>query len=120
MQQVTWRKKVRSAGIIDESGKLLAGGFREGVRPLAGDETRLQHITHFIAQISIRKRFDKSLGSINYIATRRNKIVLISFPFPISKEILLISAEPTVDIERLAKRVTEIFNDQEIRLFVED
>ena len=47
----------------------------------------------------------------NYIASRRNKVVLISFPFPISENILLVSAEPGLDIEKLAENVVKIFTD---------
>ena len=64
----------------------------------------------FASKLSLRKEFDKSLGPINYLAARRDKLVLISFPFPISRFVLLISAEPSVDIESLAKRVVTIFS----------
>ena len=69
---------------------------------------------HFIIlcqKASIRKEFDESLGPINYIAARRDKAVLISFPFPLSQILLLISAEPNVNIENLAKKVVEIFTN---------
>jgi len=60
---------------------------------------------------SIRKQYDESLGPINYLAARRDKAVLVSFPFPITQVLLLISAEPTANIENLAKKVVEIFTD---------
>ncbi|HEU04647.1 MAG TPA: hypothetical protein ENH95_06000, partial [Nitrosopumilus sp.] len=40
-----------------------------------------------------------TLGELNYVACRRDKVVLVSFPFPISKHLLLVSAEPNVSIE---------------------
>jgi len=52
---------------------------------------------------------DDSLGLINYLVARRDKAVLISFPFPLSSVLLLISAEPTVNIENLASTVTKTF-----------
>ena len=103
-------KDVRFAAIIDEQGKLLTGGFKEGITPLENDETKLKDFMEFVSKISIRNDFDKSLGPINYLAARRDKAVLISFPFPVSKIILLISAEPQVEIENLATKVTKIFN----------
>lgn len=65
----------------------------------------------FASRVSLRKEYDKTLGPINYLAARRDRLVLISFPFPVSKFVLLISAEPTVDIEKIAKRVVMIFSD---------
>ena len=59
----------------------------------------------------LRKEYDESLGPINYLAARRDKAVLVSFPFPITQILLLISAEPTANIENLAKKVVEIFTD---------
>ncbi len=103
--------EIRFAGIVDKAGKLVAGGFKEGLVPYEGDETRLQAFFEFVSQISIRKEYDRSLGPINYLAARRDKAVLVSFPFPITKILLLVSAEPTANIESLARKVVEIFTD---------
>jgi hypothetical protein len=109
--QLTQEKEIRFAGIIDEQGKLVVGGFKSGIIPLEDDASKLQGFMEFASGVSLRKEFDKTLGPINYLAARRDRLVLISFPFPVSKFILLISAEPTVDIENLAKRIVTIFSD---------
>ena len=106
-------KEIRFAGIINEYGKLISGGFKEGLTPLEDNETKLQSFMEFVSKVSIRKEFDESLGPINYLAARRDKAVLVSFPFPVSKILLLISAEPTADIENLATKVVDIFTDVE-------
>lgn len=103
------REKIRFAGIIDDQGGLISGGFGSGVEPLEGDETRLKSFMEFVSKVSIRKEYDESLGPINYLAARRDKAVLVSFPFPISRIVLLISAEPSVDIEELASMVVDVF-----------
>ena len=103
--------EIRFAGIVDKDGQLVAGGFKEGLVPYEGDETKLQAFFDFVSKASIRKEFDESLGPINYLAARRDKAVLVSFPFPITHILLLISAEPSVNIENLAKKVVEIFTD---------
>lgn len=103
--------EIRFAGIVDKEGQLISGGFKEGISPHEGDETRLQAFLEFVSKASIRKEYDESLGPINYLAARRDKAVLVSFPFPVTQILLLISAEPTVNIETLAKKVVEIFTD---------
>ncbi|MFQ5783095.1 MAG: DUF6659 family protein [Nitrosopumilus sp.] len=103
--------EIRFAGIVDNNGQLVAGGFKEGLIPHEGDETKLQSFFEFVSKASIRKEFDESLGPINYLAARRDKAVLVSFPFPVTQILLLISAEPTTNIEKLAKKVVEIFTD---------
>ena len=102
--------EVRFAGIINDQGTLISGGFKKGLTPLEGDETKLKSFMEFVSNISIRTEFDESLGPINYLAARRDKAVLISFPFPVSKIVLLISANPSVEIEKLAKKVVDIFS----------
>jgi hypothetical protein len=103
--------EIRFAGIVDITGNLVLGGFKEGLTPYENDETKLQAFYNFVSKASIRKEFDESLGPINYIAARRDKAVLISFPFPLSQILLLISAEPNVNIENMAKKVVEIFTN---------
>ena len=102
--------EIRFAGIINKNGELVLGGFKEGLIPYENDETKLQAFFNFVSKASIRKEFDESLGPINYLAARRDKAVLISFPFPVSKIVLLISANPSVEIEKLAKKVVDIFS----------
>ncbi|MBT4327647.1 MAG: hypothetical protein HOD60_12220 [Candidatus Nitrosopelagicus sp.] len=103
--------EIRFAGIVDKDGQLISGGFKEGLIPYEDDETRLQSFLEFVSKASIRTEYDESLGPINYLAARRDKAVLVSFPFPITQVLLLISAEPTANIENLAKKVVEIFTD---------
>ena len=101
---------IRFAGIIDQHGKLVSGGFKKNLKPLEADESKLKSFMEFISKISIRNEYDESLGPINFLAARRNKAVLVSFPFPVSKFVLLISANPSVDIEELASKVVDIFS----------
>ena len=106
--------KIRFAGIINEVGNLIYGGFKKGILPLESDQAKLESFMKFVSKISLRKEYDDSLGPINYLVARRDKAVLISFPFPLSRILLLISAEPSVDIENLASVVIKIFGDSSL------
>ena len=109
-QKMLDEEEIRFAGIINEEGKLVSGGFKKGLVPLEDDEARLKSFMEFVSKVSIRKEYDKTLGPINYLAARRDKAVLVSFPFPVSQFVLLISANPSVDIEKLAGKVVDIFS----------
>lgn len=104
-------KDIRFAGIVDETGSLISGGFKKDLVPLEGDESKLKSFMEFVSRVSIQKEYDSSLGPINYLAARRDKVVLISFPFPVSKILLLVSANPSVDIEAISKKIVEIFSE---------
>lgn len=107
--QIQNEDNIRFAAIVDGDGQIVAGGQREGVEPLEDDEHKLQSFVEFVSKVSIRKDYDQSLGPINYLAARRDKLVLVSFPFPVSHVLLLVTAEPSVNIEHLAKKVVDIF-----------
>ncbi|NIP61596.1 MAG: hypothetical protein GWN01_05935 [Nitrosopumilaceae archaeon] len=102
---------VRFAGILDETGKVIAGGFKSGITKLEKDEEKFKKFMDRVIDISLRREHDDTLGKLNYISCRRDKIVLLSFPFPITRHVLLISAEPIVNTERLADRILRIFGD---------
>lgn len=105
---------IRFAGIIDEHGKLLAGGFKPGVSPLEKDKEKFDRFMDRVIEISLRSEHEGTLGKLNYVACRRDKVILISFPFPISRHLLLISAEPNVNIEKLATKICTIFGGSKL------
>jgi len=109
-QKMLDEDEIRFAGIINEDGNLVSGGFKKEITPLENDEAKLKSFMEFVSKVTIRKEYDESLGPINYLAARRDKAVLVSFPFPVSKFVLLISANPSVDIEQLASKVVDIFS----------
>ena len=114
-KEVQYHSGVRFAAIIDKDGNKIAGGFTDGVSPYEGDENNLHDFYKFAVDISLRTdHLSDSLGHLNYIASRRDKVILISFPFPISSNILLISAEPGLDIENLALDVVKIFSSESL------
>ncbi|NIU02683.1 MAG: hypothetical protein GWN01_17835 [Nitrosopumilaceae archaeon] len=102
---------VRFAGILDESGKVIAGGSKLGIAKLEKNEEKFHQFMARVIDISLRREHEDTLGKLNYISCRRDKVVLLSFPFPITRHVLLISAEPTVNTERLADKIMRIFGD---------
>jgi hypothetical protein len=95
--------EIRFAGFINSMGRLVAGGFKEGIIPLEDEAERQKMYMELALRVSMRKDFDYSLGPVKYTASRRQKAVVISFP--INSNVLLISTEPTVDIDKLANKI---------------
>jgi hypothetical protein len=95
--------EIRFAGFINSMGRLVAGGFKEGIIPLEDEAERQKMYMELALRVSMRKDFDYSLGPVKYTASRRQKAVVISFP--INSNVLLISMEPTVDIDKLANKI---------------
>lgn len=100
--------EIRFCGIINNLGNLVAGGFKEKLKPFESDEKRKMLYMEMILDINMRKEHDESLGQIEYSATKRNKVLMISIP--ISDKLVLISANPNADPHQISKLVVHLFN----------
>ena len=61
-------------------GNLIAGGFKDGMKPLE-DETEIRKMfMEVVLRVTTRREFDQSLGEVEYSASRRKKVVVLSFP----------------------------------------
>ena len=99
-------KEIRFAGFVNRKGDLEEGKFREDIVPFENDEEQQRIFRELALRISIRKKFDYSMGAVKYSASRREKLVMMSFP--LKNTILLITAEPNVNIDRLAYKIIQI------------
>ncbi|MBI3842321.1 MAG: hypothetical protein HY295_04145 [Thaumarchaeota archaeon] len=99
-------KEIRFAGLINNMGRLVAGGFKEEIKPLEDDAERQKMYMELALMVSMRKEFDYSLGPVKYSASRREKAIMMSFP--INNNVLLISAEPDSDIDRTANKIMKL------------
>ena len=98
--------EVRFAGLINSMGKLVAGGFKEGISPYEDEAERQKMFMELALRVSMRMEFDYTLGPVKYSASRREKVVMMSFP--INNNVLMISANPSVDIEKFAQKVLKV------------
>ncbi len=87
-------------------GRLVAGGFKEGISPLEDEAERRKMYMELALRVSMRMEFDYTLGPVKYSASRREKAVMMSFP--LNNNVLLVSTEPSIDIEKFAQKVLKI------------
>lgn len=97
---------IRFAGLINHMGRLVAGGFKDDILPLEDEAERQKMYMELALRVSMRMEFDYTLGPVKYSASRREKAVMMSFP--LNNNILLVSAEPSIDIEKCAQKVLKI------------
>ena len=96
--------EIRFCGLIDSSGQLVAGDMKAGLVPFESDTERRQMFQELAHRVANRSGFDANLGRVKYSSSRREKVVMMSFP--IGKYILMIIAEPSVNIDRLGWKIT--------------
>jgi len=98
--------KIRFAGFVDYMGNLLIGDFRTGVTPLKEESERHKIFLEVALRVKTREDFDYDVGPVKYAASRRSKIVMMTFP--LKNKILLVSSEPDVKIDIMAKKIITI------------
>ncbi len=109
-QEILADEEVRFAGLLDDSGKLLVGGYKPNINPRLTEEQQDAVCKEVASRIAKRKKYDKELGRVKYSASRREHIVIMSFP--IYEKAVLVVAEPNVNIDRLAFRIIEKLGSQ--------
>ncbi|MFB5631768.1 MAG: DUF6659 family protein [Nitrosopumilus sp.] len=95
--------EIRFCGLIDPTGELVAGGFDSGIVPMLNDKQRRQMYQELAHRVANRQGFDADLGRVKYSASRRENAVMISFPF--GKYIVLVMANPGINIDRFAWQI---------------
>ena len=102
--------EVRFAALLDESGKILTGGYKENMNPRLTQEQHDEVCKELASRVEKRKKYDKELGRVKYSMSRREHVVIMSFP--IYEKVVMIVAEPNVNIDRLAYRIIEKLGSQ--------
>ena len=90
--------EVRHVGVINRLGNLVAGGMKKGISSLLDDEKIRMVYMQLQLDFQMRKELDDILGPIDYIASRR-------------KNLLMISANPDADDKKIIKKAEELFDD---------
>ena len=104
-QEILKDNVIRFAGLLDESGTILAGGLKQGLEIRLTDE-KLQSVCEELAsRVAKRKKLDVELGHVKYSASRREHIVIMSFP--IYEKVVMIVAESNVNIDKLAFKIID-------------
>ncbi len=99
--------EIRFAGLLDPMGNLVAGGFKTGVELLKDENEAKKMFMEAVLRQRTREEFDYNLGPVQYGAARRKNAVIMSFP--IDKNVLFISAEPFVEIDKTARKIMKIY-----------
>ncbi len=100
--------KIRFAGVINERGRLVAGGMKENVEPLENEKDDEMIFMELALRVKMRKEFDKQLGHVNFAMASRERALAISII--VNEDILYVVAEPDADYGSLPKKILEIIH----------
>ena len=86
---------IRYAGVVDDTGLLIAGGMRKGIDSVVDQTNEELYLAQTALRKSMRQRFDESMGRARFAYVEREKISIITYYM--NKKILLVTLEPNVD-----------------------
>jgi hypothetical protein len=103
---------IRYAGVVDDSGLLIAGGMRKGIDSIVDQNNEELYLAQTALRKSMRQRFDETMGKSRFAYVEREKISILTFY--INKNIILVTLEPNVDSHTaidIAEDTLELLND---------
>ncbi len=72
-------KSIRYTGVINEYGRTLSGIIRPGVKPLLKSEQVKNEFFIISTLMTLRKSSDSSLGKLDYLVLKHQKVSVLAF-----------------------------------------
>ena len=91
-------RRVRFAGILDDSGRMIAGGMKRGIPSLEPQSEDLRLIANITIQLSTDKTWDKYFGKTQYTFIKREKVNILTFH--VQTKLVLVSTEPDFTLQQ--------------------
>jgi hypothetical protein len=101
---------IRFVGIIDITGNLVAGGMREGIKPMEDKEKSSKLYLEFVIRSEMRKDFDTHFGKTIYSFSEREKIKFAVFPLD-KNHLLMTSIEKKEPHDEIIENILNITNN---------
>ena len=98
--------QIRSARIINNKGKLIAGGMRQGLMALENAKKDEMLFMELSLRVRMRHEFDEEFGSVEFSLSYRGKIILASFPM--EPNVLFVTAERHIDLNKIPFKILEL------------
>lgn len=99
-------EQIRSVRIINEKGRLVAGGMRQGLTSLEDTKKDEMLFMELSLRVKMRHEFDEEFGKVEFSLSYRGKVILMSFP--LGDSVLFVSSERQLDLGKIPFRILDI------------
>ena len=100
--------EIRFVGVINNMGNLILGEYKKGIVPIAEIDQYKMCMEHAL-ELFMKKDLDGTLGSLDYIVSKRKKVAIITIP--VRDYLVLISTESGAKIEPIIDEIIQSLND---------
>ncbi|TLX67728.1 MAG: hypothetical protein E6L00_07120 [Thaumarchaeota archaeon] len=89
--------KIRSCRVINNKGRLEAGGMRGGLKAFEDSKKDEMLFMELSLRVRMRHEFDEEFGPVEFSLSYRGKIIVFSFPMR-DEKVLLVTTERQIDL----------------------
>ncbi|MDE1765800.1 MAG: hypothetical protein KGI27_05920 [Thaumarchaeota archaeon] len=100
--------RIRFVGLINEKGRLVGGGMRNGLKSLEDSRDDEMLYMELVLRAKMRREFDKVLGPVQFAMSYREKVIIMSFP--LEDSVMLLSAEKGISFSEIPFKVLKILS----------
>jgi hypothetical protein len=93
-------RRIRYASVLDDTGRIIAGGMRKGISSLEPASEDLRLMANLTIQIGTDKTWDRYFGNIQFTFVKREKVNMMTFN--LGENFMLVSTEPDFDLHGAA------------------
>ena len=97
LQIFKFDRRIRYASVLDDTGRVIAGGMRKGISSLEPVSEDLRLMANLTIQIGTDKTWDQYFGNIQFTFVKREKVNMLTFN--LGKNFMLISTEPDFELQ---------------------
>ncbi len=91
-------RRVRSAAVMDETGRQVAGGMKKGIPSLEPQSEDLRLMANITIQLSTDNTWDRFFGKSQFTFIKRERLNIMTFG--LGSKMLLVSTEPDFTLQQ--------------------
>ena len=99
-------RHIRFAGVVNNRGEVIEGGFKYGVEPLLNGTDEQQMYIHSLSNLTTLQSYKDKLGIVRYTLTEHEKVTLLTFP--LEDRILCISTTSRANTIKIRDKVMKV------------
>ena len=103
-------RNIRFAGIVNNRGEVIEGGFKHGVEPLLNGTDEQQMYIHSLSNLNTLQAYSDRLGIVRCSLTEHEKVTLLTFP--LDDGILCLSATPKANPGKIRDSVMKVLKSK--------
>ncbi len=107
-------RNIRFAGIVNNNGEVIEGGFQQGIQPLLNGPAEQQMYLQSLTNVMTLKQYSDRLGSFRYSVTEHDKVTLLTFP--LGDGILCVSTSPKANSTKIRTKVMALLKKNNKRV----